>query len=155
VDEKPAHRPAPGGAARGPHYWENLVERQIREAMQSGGFDDLPFQGERLPDDRDEVAGDWALANRMLRSAGIAPPWIEADKEARRLMAEIQRVIDRAPRAAVLSRTRERARLAELVDDANRAIDRVNAEAPTVRQHRLPVDVDATMRRLEEAFEAG
>ena len=56
--------------------WESLVERQIREAMESGAFDDLPHQGERLPIDDDAAAGDWAMAHRMLRNAGMAPPWM-------------------------------------------------------------------------------
>lgn len=156
MDEKPAKSaPPPSPEPRSPHYWESLVERQIREAMQSGAFEDLPFRGERLPNDRDEAAGEWAMAHRVLRNAGMAPPWIESDKEARRLLAEIEGVIQRAPRTPVLSRGRLRQRLAELVGEANGAIARVNAEAPTARQHRRPVDPALTRQRLDAAFEAG
>lgn len=134
------------------HSWESLVERQIREAMESGAFDDLPYRGERLPLDDDEAAGEWAMAHRMLRNAGMAPPWIESDKEVRRLLAELDAVIERAPRTSPLSRARERANLARIVDAANRAIARVNAEAPTVRPHRRPLDSAAESERLEQAF---
>ena len=68
--------------------WESLVERQIREAMDAGAFEDLPFRGQRLPIEDDSAAGDWAMAHRMLKNAGVAPPWIESDKEARRLLAD-------------------------------------------------------------------
>lgn len=155
VDEKPAKPPSPGGGGRGPHYWESLVKRRIREAMDARAFDELPYQGERLPDDRAEAAGEWAMAHRMLRSAGMAPPWIEADKEARRLLESIEALIEGAPRTSILARRSARERLAELVRDTNRAISRINAEAPTAQQHRRPVDPDSTLRRLEEAFEAG
>lgn len=135
------------------HSWESLVERQIREGMAAGSFDELPYQGERLPIEDDSAAGDWAMAHRMLRNAGMAPPWIESDKEARRLLAEIEALMARAPRTSPLSRARERANLVRLVNEANRAITRVNAEAPTAGQHRRPVDLAAIEARLEAAFE--
>ena len=79
------------------HSWESLVERQIREAMDAGAFEDLPFRGQRLPIEDDSAAGEWAMAHRMLKSAGAAPPWIESDKEARRLLAVLAAMLERAP----------------------------------------------------------
>jgi hypothetical protein len=134
------------------HSWESLVERQIREAMEAGAFEDLPHQGERLPIEDDTAAGEWAMAHRMLRNAGMAPPWIESDKEARRLLAELETLIERAPRTSPLSRGRLRTQVARVVADANRAIERVNAEAPTARQHRRPLDPAAEAERLERSF---
>jgi hypothetical protein len=134
------------------HSWESLVERQIREGMESGAFEELPHRGERLPTEDDTAAGEWAMAHRMLRNAGMAPPWIESDKEARRLLAELEALIARAPRTSPLSRARERANLARIVEAANRAIARVNAQAPTARQHRRPLDPAAEAERLERAF---
>jgi hypothetical protein len=136
------------------HSWESLVERQIREAMDGGALDDLPYRGERLPLDDDTAAGEWAMAHRMLRNAGAAPPWIESDKEARRLLAELDRLVERAPSLAPIARERARRHHSRLVEDANRAIDRVNAEAPTERQHRRPLDPAAEAARLEYAFVA-
>jgi hypothetical protein len=137
------------------HSWESLVERQIREAMEQGAFDGLPYQGERLPIEDDSAAGEWAMAHRMLRNAGAAPPWIESDKEARRLLAEIETRLERAPRVSSISRDRVRREFGALVRDANRAIERVNAEAPTERQHRRPLDPAAEAARLERAFDGG
>ena len=136
------------------HSWESLVERQIQEGMDTGAFDDLPFQGQRLPLEDDSAAGEWAMAHRMLHGAGAAPPWIEADKEARRLLAEIEALIERAPRGSPLSRARACSQATSLVQAANRAIVRVNAEAPTERQHRRLLDPIAEADRLDRAFEA-
>ncbi len=132
--------------------WESLVERQIREAMDAGAFDDLPFQGERLPIEDDSAAGEWAMAYRMLHSAGAAPPWIESDKEARKQLAALEALIERAPRISQLSHRRARGDLRTIVEAANHAIERVNAEAPTDRQHRRPLDPGAEAERLDRAF---
>jgi hypothetical protein len=137
------------------HSWESLVERQIREAMDEGAFDELPYRGERLPLEDDSAAGDWAMAYRMLRSAGATPPWIESDKEARRLLAALETLLARAPDLSPAARRRARLEWARLLDDANRAIARVNAEAPTERQHRRPLDPAAEADRLERAFDGG
>ena len=87
------------------------------------------------------------MAHRMLRNAGAAPPWIESDKEVRRLLAQRDALIARAPTVIDRQRRqRERTELATLVESTNRAITRVNAEAPTVRQHRRPLDLDVEAR---------
>ncbi len=131
--------------------WESLIERQIREAMEEGAFEELPFQGQRLPIEDDSAAGEWAMAHRILRNAGVAPPWIESDKEVRRLLARRDELVARPRRTSDAGRERERAELATLVGEINLAIARVNAEAPTVRQHRRPLDLEAELARLDEA----
>lgn len=144
-------RDGEGGRQVGPD-WESLIERQIREAAEAGAFDDLPYQGERLPLEDDSLAGEWAMAHRMLRNAGIAPPWIESDKAARALLDQLDALIRRAPTVSPLSRARVIEEHGRLVADANRAIARVNSEAPTDRQHRRPLDPLAERERLERAF---
>jgi len=145
----------PDGRIHTAHSWESLVEKQIREAMEAGAFEDLPHRGERLPLEDDGAAGELAMAHRMLRNADAAPPWIEADKEARRLLTEIDQVLGRAGRSSAGAKARLRAELTRLVGDANRAILRLNSEAPTPRQHRRPVDPAALLARLEAAFGEG
>jgi hypothetical protein len=130
---------------------ETLVERQIREAMEGGAFDDLPHRGERLPLEDDSAAGAWALAHRMLRNAGAAPPWVESDKAARAMLDERDRLLARAARLGPTGLARARDELAGIVGAANRAIARVNAEAPTLRQHRRALDLAAELDRLERA----
>lgn len=134
--------------------WESLIERQLREAMEAGEFDDLPHQGQPLPRDDEAYAGDWAMAFRMLRNAGAAPPWIEADKEVRRLLAQRDALLARVaatPSSRGVASRSDRTALEALVRQVNAAIARLNAEAPTDRQHRRPLDIAAELERLTAA----
>lgn len=131
--------------------WESLIERQIREAQEEGRFDDLPHQGQPLPNDDNPMAGEWGLAFHVLRNAGVAPPWIAADKEIRSLLAERDAVIARAAGSSrsPSARTRDRAKFAELVTQINVAIARLNAAAPTDRQHRRLLDLKDELTRFD------
>lgn len=131
--------------------WESLVDRHIREAMEAGAFDDLPHHGRPLPLEDDSAAGEWALAFRVLRNAGAAPPWIEADKEARAILERRDRILARAAGASPAGMRRLRTELEQAVMEANAAIARLNAEAPTDRQHRRPLVVAAELARLEDS----
>ena len=130
---------------------EKLIDKQIREAQEAGAFDDLPYQGERIPLVDDSAAGDWALAYRMLKGSNFAPPWIETDKEVRDLLARRDAVLARAPHASAIGRGRDRAELATIVRAANDAIFRLNHEAPTERQHRRLLDLDRELAALASA----
>jgi hypothetical protein len=134
---------------------ESLIDRQLRQAMAEGKFDNLPHQGQPLPKEDDALAGEWALAYHVLRNAGVAPPWIEADKEVRRLLGRRDAILARAGAGPTppssLARQRDRDVLVALVAQINAAIVRVNAEAPTDRQHRRPLSSAEEMARYEEA----
>ena len=134
---------------------ESLIDRQIREATAEGKFDDLPYQGAPLPREDDAQAGEWALAFHVLRNAGFAPPWIEADKEVRRLLERRDTILARAAAGSTppsqLDRQRDREAVAGLVVAINRAIDHLNAEAPTDRQHRRPLSASGELARYDEA----
>jgi hypothetical protein len=134
--------------------WESIVERQIREAMEGGAFDELPYQGVPIPLDDDSAAGERALGFRVLRNAGVAPPWIEADKEVRELLGRRDVLLARAAAAGTspLGRARLRRAFERVVAEANHAIERLNVEAPTDRQHRRPLDPEAELARLEAGF---
>ena len=133
---------------------ESIVERQIREAMEDGAFDELPYRGMPIPLDDDLAAGERALGFRVLRNAGVAPPWIEADKEVRERLGQRDALLARAAVAGTspLARARLRRAFERVVAEANRAIERVNAEAPTDRQHRRLLDPEAELARLEAGF---
>ncbi|MDQ3547723.1 MAG: DUF1992 domain-containing protein, partial [Chloroflexota bacterium] len=77
--------------------YENWLEQSIREAQQRGEFDDL--QGKGKPQDLtvDPHAGDRESGFRVLKNNGLAPAWIEADKEIR---AEQAALTDLAERTA-------------------------------------------------------
>src|SRR5262245_15098990 len=134
---------------------ETLIDRQIREAMDDGKFDGLPHQGERLPLVDDSAAGDWAMAYRMLKEASFAPAWIETAKEVRALLARRDAILERAPRSSAIARARDEKELREVVKAANEAIFRLNHEAPTARQHRRPLELDAELDALAAALAAG
>ena len=133
---------------------ETLIERQIREAMEQGAFDNLPHQGKPLPNDDNPHAGEWGLAFKMLKDAGYAPPWIEADKEVRELLTRRDAILERArsgPAPSAIAQRREREQIERLVRDVNAAIARVNAEAPSDRQHRRPLVLANEVAAYDEA----
>ncbi|HET7027513.1 MAG TPA: DUF1992 domain-containing protein [Candidatus Limnocylindrales bacterium] len=148
----PIRRDAEGRVEVG-RSWESLAERQIREAQDAGAFDDLPFRGQRLPLEGRE--DEWWLAHNLLKQHGAAPAWIEADRDIRALLERRDAVLARAARSrTAIARERDRRELTAVVDDVNRAIFRLNYEAPTDRQHRLPLDLAAELARLAEAHRA-
>ena len=91
----------------------------------------------------------------MLRGASFAPPWIETDKEVRSLLARRDAILDRAPRSSAIGRGRDEKALREVVEAANRAIFRLNHEAPTLRQHRQTLDLDSDLAALAAAHAEG
>jgi DnaJ family protein C protein 28 len=146
-------RDAEGRLQVGPD-WETLIERQIREAAEAGMFDDLPGKGKPLRNDDNPYAGDWGLAFHVLRNAGVAPPWIEADKEVRELLGQRDAILARAtagPAPSAAARRRDHATLEDLVARINAAVGRLNAEAPTDRQHRRPLVLAEQLTRYDEA----
>jgi hypothetical protein len=87
----------------------------------------------------------------MLKGSNFAPPWIETDKEIRALLTQRDAIIERAPRTTTISAPRDRAELSRIVAAANRAIERLNHEAPTYRQHRRPLDLAAELDGFDRA----
>ncbi len=134
---------------------EKLIDKQIREAQEAGAFDELPFQGERLPLVDDSAAGEWALAYRMLKGSNFAPSWIETDKEVRALLDRRDAILARAPRSSAIGRRRDETELRGIVKAVNDAIFRLNHEAPTARQHRRMLDLDAEVAALARAHAEG
>ncbi len=151
VPRKPPNRIDEHGVRHVAPTWESLVDRQIREAIEEGKFDDLPYTGRPLPTLDDSAAGEWAMAYRMLRNAGAAPPWIEADKAARALLERRDALVRRAASASSATMRRLQVDLERLVVEINAAIGRLNAEAPTDRQHRRPLVLADELARLEAA----
>jgi hypothetical protein len=147
----PPHRVDEQGVLHVAPRWESLVDRQIREAMEEGKFDDLPHQGRRIPLEDETYAGEWAMAFHVLHNAGVAPPWIEADKEVRERLAQREAILERAERGGLSGwvRRRDRADLERVVVALNAAVARLNAEAPTDAQHRRPLSLADELDRLD------
>jgi hypothetical protein len=146
----PRYRDADGKWAVGTTH-ESLIERLIREAQERGEFDDLPLHGKPIPLEDNPWAGDMALAYTMLRNASISPPWIEADKDARRFLADHERLLDRVARSGRPARAANRREMEAIVAAYNAAVARLNASAPTIRQHRRPMAIADQLAALDAA----
>ena len=68
---------------KSPRDWESWLDQQIREAQESGKFDNLPGKGKPLNLVPNPYAQDRELAFKVLKDAGYAPDWIELDKAIR------------------------------------------------------------------------
>ena len=152
--EKPVRRRDADGNWQIGSSWESLIDRQIREAMEEGSFDNLPHRGEPLPNDENPHAAEWGLAFHVLKNAGYAPPWIEADKQVRELLARRDALIARAAKGSPRSeigRRRDIEVLQKLVKETNAAIARLNSEAPSYRQQRRMLNLADEIAHYEDA----
>jgi len=142
---------AEGGRSIGT-TWESVTERIIREAQERGEFDNLPAHGRPFTVDENPYAGDMSLAFHVLRNAGVAPPWIESDKEARRLRDAYESLLRRAWLAPLPIRATLRRELETLVADHDATVRRLNSEAPSVRNHRSLVGRERALAALDAAI---
>ena len=150
--DRPLIRRDADGRERTAPDWESLTERLIREAQAAGHFDDLPLQGQPLPRDPLQHAGEMATAFRLLHNAGMAPPWVETDKHARAVLERIEDLIRRARRGSPAAGPRLRGELEALADEHDAAARRLESMAPTPRQHRPLADRTTLRARLEAAL---
>ncbi|MEP7188996.1 MAG: DUF1992 domain-containing protein, partial [Roseiflexaceae bacterium] len=83
-DHDDSKRPEQSAAARKlmiKHQYESLIDQIMNKAQADGLMDNLPGQGQPLELDDDALVPDeYRLGNRMLKSSGFAPPWIEAQR---------------------------------------------------------------------------
>jgi DnaJ homolog subfamily C member 28 len=159
---------------KSPHNWESAIDKQIREAMERGEFNNLRGAGKPLNlDDNPHTPNDWKLAFKVLKDAGYAPEWIEQGKEIR---AELQSLAafleqqvrwqhERRAQLAALAPGRqpaERTRLAEARERTcrvyrqratalNKAIDTFNLKVPNINLQLPRVRVEEKVQQFEEA----
>jgi hypothetical protein len=133
--------------------WEGIAERLIREAQERGEFEDLPLHGKPLPGRRNPYAGEMALAYDLIQDAGMAPPWIEADKEARTWLDKRDGLLRTARMSSPAMRRTLGREMTTVVARHNAAVDRVNAAAPTTRQHRKHLVLAEELDALARAFD--
>ena len=147
----PIHRDRAGGKTAAPS-WESLTDRLIREAQERGEWETGEWAGKRLPAQDGAYESELAAGNAVLRNAGAAPPWIEADKEVRRLLAERNRLLDVAGRTTVAGAAALRVRFAACLDALDAVLLRLEAEAPTPAQQRPRIDRAAELAAFERAL---
>jgi hypothetical protein len=147
----PIHRDGAGEKIAAP-TWESLADRLIREAQERGEWDTSAWAGRRLPAQDGVYEGELAAGHAVLRNAGVAPPWIEADKEARRLLAERDRLLGVASRTSPGGGASLRARYVALLDQLDAVLLRLETEAPGPAQQRRRPDRGAELARFERAL---
>jgi len=65
-----------------PKDWESAIDKQIREAMERGEFDNLPGQGKPIDlTEYFETPEEVRLAHSILKNAGMTPREVELLKE--------------------------------------------------------------------------
>jgi Domain of unknown function (DUF1992) len=116
--------------------WENSVERQIREGIERGEFDNLPGAGKPLPGldgPRDEEW--WVKAKLRREQVSYVPPALAVRKE---LEVALERI------AAATSEATVR----QIVTEINERILHVNSHTTTGPPSTLvPLDVELVVRR--------
>lgn len=147
----PIHRDGAGDETAAPS-WESLTDRLIREAQERGEWETGGWAGRRLPAQDGAYEGELAAGHAVLRNAGVAPSWIETDKEARRLLVERDRLVLVAGRTSAAGAAALRARFAALLAELDAVLLRLETEAPTPAQQRPPLDREAQMAALERAL---
>lgn len=120
--------------------FETWVDRQIREGMERGSFDDLPGTGRPLPgldQPRDEM---WWVRDKLRREQlSYLPPTLAVRKELEDALAAVGRA------------TRE-ADVRQVVEAINTRIRRVNATATAGPPSTVvPLDVEAVVERWRAA----
>jgi hypothetical protein len=80
--------------------WESWVDKLIVDAQERGDFDDLPGHGKPLRIEDAPFAGGLEVGFGILKNAGVAPFWVELEKEMRAAGARLDEIAERAARVA-------------------------------------------------------
>jgi len=151
--------------------WESWIDQEIREAQESGKFDNLPGRGKPIDLTPNPFAQGQDLAFKILKDAGYAPEWIELDKAIRMKIERARaglvrrwewreaRLHELAARSDSWS-VAERRRVLEGWRDAvtefelelavvNRDIAELNLKAPNASFHRSPLDAARELAALD------
>lgn len=147
----PIHRDGAGAKTAAP-TWESLADRLIREAQERGEWETGDWAGRRLPAQDGAYEGELAAGHAVLRNAGVGPAWVETDREARRLLAERDRLLAVAGRTSAAGAASLRHRLVALLDELDAVLLRLETEAPTPAQQRPRLDRAAELVAFERAL---
>ena len=143
--------------------WSRAVEEQLRKAVESGAFDDLPGKGKPLSlDENPFVDPSWRLAWHLLKSNGFALPWMQVRQEIETQIGQARQDLQRAWHwregqiaaggvGGWVDSVWEQAvaRFREQVADLNKRIVDYNLQVPAPRFQRSLIDVDAEIAGLK------
>lgn len=75
--------------------FQKIIERRIKEAQESGEFDNLPGQGKPLSfEDDQNIPEELRLVYKILRNADVTPPELQLRKEIRTLEDMLDNIPD-------------------------------------------------------------
>lgn len=149
-------QPARGGsAARRAGDWQGVVEQRILDGIERGMFDNLPGMGKPLDLDDDRfVPDEYKMAFRMLRSTGLAPLWIDFNKEIRADLERLERfrgwVHSRRATISALELQHRRNEYADRVAAINSKMLSHNILAPSSQVHFALLVPDEELARFDE-----
>ena len=84
-------------------YFTRIVEERIREAQQSGAFENLPGKGKPLQlEDQSMIPEDLRMSYHILKNANVLPPEAEIQKEIHTLQDLLKYVAEDGERKALL-----------------------------------------------------
>ncbi len=146
---------------------EDLVEEQIRKAMERGEFDNLEGKGKPIKFEENPYEDpELRLSFKILKDAGFAPYWIEMGKQIDAEIAGCHMIFDRfletlqyrKSRLGYLQKTpelEERVQqvleaCADKLKEANNKIDNYNLIVPIVWIQRKKLDVPAEVAKLRK-----
>ncbi len=142
--------------------------------MDRGEFNRLPGRGKPLDlSENPYTPADWRMAYKLLQDAGMAPEWIEQDKEIRRELSALALWLDRQAQWQRARRSRwsaltphkmieEREHLAVVREHVcveyreratwlNKIIDVFNLKVPRAELQRERIRVDEEIQRFRDA----
>jgi hypothetical protein len=139
-DSKRREQPAAARKLMIRHQYESLIDQIMNKAQADGLMDNLPGQGQPLQLDDDALVPDeYRLGNRMLKSSGFAPPWIEAQREIEQERAKLDSWLKdakrRLPHLEPAARTALKVAYRRKLDDLQRMITHYNLQAPAGAPH--------------------
>ncbi len=153
--EQPPAENKPGGPAQHTAAaWRNLVEQRIQDGIERGLFDNLEGTGKPLNLEEDAfVPEDMRMAFRLLRSNGLAPLWVELNKEIRNDIERLTRF-----RAYVHANVNEinaikldhhRKEYVERIEEINAKILNYNILAPSPQVHFAHLILDDELAKFD------
>jgi DnaJ family protein C protein 28 len=133
--------------------WDKEIEKKIKEAMESGAFDNLPGKGQPLPLDQNPYEDPyWRLAHHILKSNNFSLPWVEKRRDLEERIEAAKSDLARAW-GSRQSRPGEWesavAAFREQVGEINRQIRTYNLEVPSARLHLFFVDADREIETVK------
>ncbi len=152
-EEQEAQAPQRGS----PAAWRGLVEQRIQEGIENGAFDNLAGAGKPLNLEEDAmVPEDLRMAYRLLRSNGLAPLWVQVNREIRDDVERLARfrtfVAGRWRESNEVQQAHHRSEYAARVRDINDRILNYNITAPSLLVHFPMLIMADEMAKFEQAI---